>query len=82
MMPARLLWPWEVLEIDVQDMKKVSSAGSRYLLVVVDRASRFFFAYPFGSKDYVGVARKLFGAYAHGRGADVDKERCRGGVYG
>ena len=59
MMPARLLWPWEVLEMDLQGMKKVSSAGNRYLLVVVDRASRFLFAYPLGSKDSVGVVRKL-----------------------
>ena len=59
MMPSRLLWPWEVLEMDLQDMKQVSSAGNRYLLVVVDRASRFVFAYPLESKDSVGVARKL-----------------------
>ena len=59
MMPARLLWPWEVLEMDLQDMKHVSSAGNRYMLVVVDGASRFLFAYPLESKDFVGVARKL-----------------------
>ena len=29
------------------------------MLVVVDRASRFVFAYPLESKDSVGVARKL-----------------------
>ena len=32
--------------------------GNRYMLVV-DRASRFVFAYPLESKDSVGVARKL-----------------------
>ena len=58
-MPARLLWPWEVLEMDLQDTKQVSSAGNRDLLVVVDWASRFPFAYPLESKDFVRVARKL-----------------------
>ena len=60
-MPARLLWPWEVLEMDLQDMKHVSIAGNRYLLVVVDRGSRFAFAYPLQSNDSVGAARKLLG---------------------
>ena len=59
MMPARLLRPWDMLEMDLQDMKQVSSAGNRYLLIVVDRASRFLFAYPLESKDSVGVARKF-----------------------
>ena len=59
MVPARLLWPWEVLEMDLQDMKQVSSTGTRHRLVVVDRASRFLFAYPLEPKDSVGVARKL-----------------------
>ena len=59
LMPARLLWPWEALEMDLQDMKQVSSAGNTYMLVVVDRASRSVFAYPLESKDSVGVARKL-----------------------
>ena len=40
MMPARLLWPWEVLKMDLQDMKHVFSAGNTYLLVIVDRTSR------------------------------------------
>lgn len=36
MMTAWLLWLWEVLEMDLQDMKHVSSVGNRYLLVVVE----------------------------------------------
>ena len=72
-MPARLLWPWEVLEMDLQDMKQVSSADNRYMLVVVDRASRFEFAYPLESKDSVGVARSQpAGAVAYVRCAAVD----------
>ena len=59
MMPARFLRPWEVLEMDIQDLKQESQDGNRYLLVVVDRASKFLFAYPLPSKDAVGVSRKL-----------------------
>ena len=40
------------------DMKQVSSAGNRYLLIVVDRASRFLLAYP-EYKDSAGVVRHL-----------------------
>lgn len=50
MMPARLIWPWEFLEMDLQDMKHVSSAW-----IVVDRVSRFLFTYPLESKGSVGV---------------------------
>ena len=46
MMPARFLRPWEVLEMDIQDLKQESQAGNGYMLVVVDRASKCLFAYP------------------------------------
>ena len=59
MMPARLLQPWEVLEIDIQDMKVTSDKNNRYLLVVVDRASKFLAAFPLPSKEAIGVSRKL-----------------------
>lgn len=59
MMPAKFLRPWEVLEMDIQDPKQESQGGNRYLLVVVDRARKFLFAYPLPSKDAVGVSRKL-----------------------
>ena len=36
-----------------------SEAGNRLLLVVVDRASKFLFAYPLPNKRAEGVARKL-----------------------
>ena len=45
--------------MDIQDLKQESQDGNRYLLVVVDRASKFLFAYPLPSKDAVGVSRKL-----------------------
>ena len=59
MLPARFLRAWEVLEMDILDMKVVSSKGNRYLLVVVDRASKFLFAFALPTKETVGVSRKL-----------------------
>lgn len=59
MLPARFLKPWEVLEMDIQDLHQVSAAGNRYLLVVVERASKFVFGYPLPSKSALEVSRKL-----------------------
>ena len=59
MMPARLVQSWEVLEIDTQDMKMTSDKGSRYLLVVVGRPSKFLTAFPLPTKEAVSVSRKL-----------------------
>ena len=59
MLPARFLREWKVLEMDILDMKVVSSKGNRYLLVVVDRASKFLFALALPTKETVGVSRKL-----------------------
>lgn len=59
MMLARLLWLWEALKMDTQDMKRESNSGDRYLLVVANRARKFLFASPLASKEAVGVARKL-----------------------
>ena len=60
MLPARFLHPWEVLEMDIQDMKVTSHKGNRYLLVVVDRATKFLSAFPLPTKEALGVSRKLF----------------------
>ena len=38
-----------------------SSTGNRYILLVVDRASKFAFAYPLRTKDAESVAKKLLG---------------------
>ena len=46
MLPARFPRPWEVLEMDIQDFRQVSSNGNRYPPAVVDRTSKFFFGYP------------------------------------
>ena len=59
MLPARFLEPWEVLEVDLQRIPNTSEAGNEYLLLVVDKASRFLFAYPLPSKEALGVARLL-----------------------
>lgn len=54
-LPARFLRPWEVLEIDILDMKVTSNKGNRYLLVIVDRATKFLFAFPLPTKETLGV---------------------------
>ena len=45
--------------MDIQDMTVTSDKGNRYLLVVVDRASKFLTAFPLPTKEAVGVSRKL-----------------------
>ncbi|CAB1113987.1 unnamed protein product [Ectocarpus sp. CCAP 1310/34] len=59
MLPARFLLPWQVLELDILDTKTVTALGNRYLLVVVDRATKFLFGFPLPTKETVGVSRKL-----------------------
>ena len=59
MMPARFLHPWRVLKLDLQDFHQVSAAGNRYLLVMVDRASKFIFRYPLASTGSLEVSRTL-----------------------
>ena len=56
---ARFLQAWEVLEIDIHDMGARSEAGNKHLLVIVDRASKFPFAYPLPIKTADNVAKKL-----------------------
>lgn len=59
MLPAHFLQLLQVLETDTQDLAIKSSAGNRYLLLVVDRASKFAFAYLSRTKDAESVAKKL-----------------------
>ena len=59
MLPTCFLHPWDVLEMDILDMKVVPSTGNRYLLVVVDRATKFLSAFPLPTKESVGVSKKL-----------------------
>ena len=70
-MPARLLWPWKVFEMNLQDIKQVSSAGNRYLLVVVDRASRPV-CIPAGVEGFCRSGEETSGAVSHVCRAAVD----------
>ena len=45
--------------MDIHDMGARSEAGNRHLLVIVDRDSKFLFAYPLPNKSAEGVAKKL-----------------------
>ena len=59
MLPARFLKFWDVLKIDIQDMGATPKAGDKYLLVVVDRASKFLFAHSIPNKTAENVAKTL-----------------------
>ena len=46
--------------MDIHDMGARSDAGNKYLLVIVDRASKFMFAYPLpNNKTTENAAKKL-----------------------
>lgn len=53
---ARFFEPWEVLEIDFQDIDRISNSGNKYLFLIVDKAPRFLFAYPTKTKEEATVA--------------------------
>ena len=59
MLPARFLQPLEVLEMDIHDMGARLEAGNKHLLAIVDRASKFLFAYPLPNETAENVANKL-----------------------
>ena len=59
MLSARFLKPWEVLEMDIHDMGARSEAGNKHLLVLVNRSSKFMFAYPLPNKTAENVAKRL-----------------------
>lgn len=61
MLPAKYLRPWELLEMDIQNMPQESVEGHKYMLLIVDRASRFPFACPLKTKEAVGVAKFSMG---------------------
>ena len=60
MLPTRYLEPWEVLEVDLPRTPNTSETGNEYLLLVVDEASRFLFAYPLPSKEAQGPVSHTF----------------------
>ena len=59
MLPASFIKLWEVLEMDIHDMGARSETGNRHLLVIVDRASKFLFAYILPNQNAESVAKKL-----------------------
>ena len=59
MLPARFLKSGEVIEIDIHDMEAKSKAGKKGLLIVVDNASKFLFAYSRPNKTAENVAETL-----------------------
>ena len=58
-MPGRAVKPWETLEADILSMGTTSRTSNKYVLLVVDRASKFPFAFPLPSKGTKEVARIL-----------------------
>ena len=58
-MPGRAVEPWETLEVDILSMGTTSRTGNKHILLAVDRASRFPFAFPLPSKGTKEVARIL-----------------------
>ena len=59
MLPARFLEPWEVLD-GIAEIPQQIGSGQRVLVeLVVDKASKFFFACPLPSKEARGLARIL-----------------------
>ena len=59
MTSERSVEPWEELVIDLLAVDFPSESGNNYVLLVVDRASRFPFGFPLKSKGAVDVARVL-----------------------
>lgn len=59
MLSARAIQPWKVLEMDLRSWGVRSLANSEYLVLVVDEASLFLFAFPLSSNQVNGVGRQL-----------------------
>ena len=56
---GRALQPWDELQMDILRIDVPSQSGHMYILLVVDRASKFPFGFPLESKKADGVARRL-----------------------
>ena len=59
MLPGPPLEPWDELQIDILKSDTRSLSGNKYVLLVVNRASRIPFGFPLATKQAVGVARIL-----------------------
>ena len=56
---GRPLEPWAELQMDILRIDTASKSGNNYVLLVVDRATKFPFAFPLPSKQAEGVARVM-----------------------
>lgn len=72
-----LLTPWEALEMDILNMKVTSHKGNRYLLVVIDRATKFLFASPPTTKKTLVVSRSIRSDPVTENTSAIMEHRCR-----
>ena len=78
-MPGRAVEPWVTLEVDILSMGTASRTGNKHILLEVDRASRFPFAFPLPSKGTKEVARILTNFRSDGGGefrSKIPKSLC------
>ncbi|CAN0017022.1 unnamed protein product, partial [Pylaiella littoralis] len=59
MTPSRCVEPWSELIIDLLAIDVESQSQNKYVLLVVDNATKFPFGFSSPSKQAIGVARKL-----------------------
>ena len=59
LLPGRPLEPWDELQMDILMVDTPSLSCNNYVLLVVDRASKFPLGFPLETKQAVGVARVL-----------------------
>ena len=59
MSPGRAVDPWEELEMDLLAIDTTSLTNNKYVLLIVDRASKFPFGFPLPTKQAESVSRIL-----------------------
>ena len=59
LLPGRPLELWDELQMDMFKIDTPSISGNKYVLLVVNRASKFSIGFPLETKQAVGVARVL-----------------------
>ena len=59
LLPGRTLELWDELQMYILKIDTPSLSGNRYVLLVVDRPSKFPFGFPLETKQAVGVVRVL-----------------------
>ena len=59
MVSPRYLKQWELFKVNLLRIPNTSETGNKYLLLMVDQASRCLFAYPLPSKEAQGIERLL-----------------------